>query len=148
MESTDKEAPTVGLSPLQEKRTRDRYSQTVTALLVFTWKASGNSIGFFLVKEAITTRPSQWKALARRCFTSSLSPAHWAKRSRIQSALEQFIALSMLKEHGTFHQPREMTHNIAAVQYAIRLGTMFSWITNINQKKNWKTLTIQPTMLN
>jgi hypothetical protein len=58
-----------------------------------------------------------------------------AKRSRIQSAIEQFIALSMLNEHGTFHAPREMTHNIAAVQYAIRLGTMFHWITNIESNE-------------
>ncbi|KAA1123924.1 hypothetical protein PGTUg99_000439 [Puccinia graminis f. sp. tritici] len=153
MESTDKEAPTVGLSPLQEKRTRDRYSQTVTALLVFTWKASGTPLASFWSKKqsqlAITM-----EALARCLNDTTPPPANLtqnlldqamfhfisfscslAKRSRIQSALEQFIALSMLKEHGTFHQPREMTHNIAAVQYAIRLGTMFSWITNIESEE-------------
>ncbi|KAA1083186.1 hypothetical protein PGT21_027194 [Puccinia graminis f. sp. tritici] len=145
-ESTDKEAPTVGLSPLQERQTGKRYSKAIAKLLVFTLNNSASPLASFWSKKQRslletlkeisrlkeTTSPSTISTIYGLldlamfkfvCFSCSL-----AKRSRIQSALEQFVALSMIGEDGSFFSPLEMTHTIAAVQYGIRLGTMFHWV--------------------
>ncbi|KAA1069983.1 hypothetical protein PGT21_000100 [Puccinia graminis f. sp. tritici] len=145
-ESTDKEAPTVGLSPLQEKQTRTRYAKTIARLLVFTLNASDTPLASYWSgkqKSLIKTM----KELSRlKLAGSTSSNAHiydlldqsmfnfvsfscsLAKRSRVQSSLEQFLALSMINEDGSFFSPLELTHSIAAVQYGIRLGTIFHWV--------------------
>ncbi|KAA1077003.1 hypothetical protein PGT21_026606 [Puccinia graminis f. sp. tritici] len=144
-ESTEKEAPTVGLSPLQEKQTRSRYARTIAKLLLFTWKTFDTPLAAFWSRRQLRLKTTL--ASLSRCVGNTLSSQETinqlldlamfqyvgfscslAKLSRVQSAVEQFIALSMIQEDGSFFAPLELTHNIAAVQYGIRLGLTFHWV--------------------
>ncbi|KAA1118662.1 hypothetical protein PGT21_000160 [Puccinia graminis f. sp. tritici] len=144
-ESTEKEAPTVGLSPLQEKQTRSRYARTIGKMLLFTWKTFDTPLAGFWSRRQLRLKTTL--ASVSRCVGNTLSSQETinqlldlamfqyvgfscslAKLSRVQSAVEQFIALSMIQEDGSFFAPLELTHNIAAVQYGIRLGLTFHWV--------------------
>ncbi|EHS64136.1 uncharacterized protein PGTG_20833 [Puccinia graminis f. sp. tritici CRL 75-36-700-3] len=133
---------------LQQRSTAVQYASVAAEFIVFTlettgqplathfWSASNRRLSEFAEKASASLSSIQSdKTDAQGQFDRALNFLFWnstsfsasiLKRSKVQSALEQFIALSMIKPDGSFFSPSNLTHTIAALQYVIRVATVFA----------------------
>ncbi|EFP94047.1 uncharacterized protein PGTG_19965 [Puccinia graminis f. sp. tritici CRL 75-36-700-3] len=133
---------------LQQRSTAVQYASVAAEFIVFTlettgqplathfWSGSNRRLSEFAEKASACLSSIQSdKTDAQGEFDRALNFLFWnstsfsasiLKRSKVQSALEQFIALSMIKPDGSFFSPSNLTHTIAALQYVIRVATVFA----------------------
>ncbi|EFP94534.2 uncharacterized protein PGTG_20490, partial [Puccinia graminis f. sp. tritici CRL 75-36-700-3] len=135
------------IQPLNHQSTVIQYASIAAEFIIFTLQTAcqplathfwsdGDSQLATSVKKAASLLPLiQCADLnSEQEFSIILNTLFWQsvgfscsirKRSKVQSALEQFIALSTIKPDGSFCPPSDLTQTIAALQYTIRVATIF-----------------------
>ncbi|EFP94452.2 uncharacterized protein PGTG_20408 [Puccinia graminis f. sp. tritici CRL 75-36-700-3] len=140
--------PSRGLiQPLNHQTTIIQYASIAAEFIIFTLQTAGQPLATHFWSDGDTELATSVKKAAsllpliqsadlnsEQEFAINLNVLFWQsvgfscsilKRSKVQSALEQFIALSMIKPDGSFCPPSELTQTIAALQYTIRVATIF-----------------------